>query len=244
MTVILNSHCLHGGLAEKQADRWKLSIPAGPAFPYRVAQLEDYTGLSRRRFPSRPPRTFGLRARASSGFAAGTWGFGFWNDPFGPSINPLRLLPAMPNAAWFFFASNHNYLSFRDDKPAQGFLAQAFSAPGFDARLVPAAFTLPFSRQAARRRLSGVIDEDAVAVSVDPTDWHAYRLRWSPTRCTFEVDGSVVLETSFSPRPPMGLVIWIDNQFASFTPDGRLSIGLLKSDEPAWLEAEDVELTD
>jgi len=242
MTLKLDVHCLNGGTVEKDADRWRLTIPAGPAGEYRVAQLDDYAGLPRGKFPSRPPRTLSLRARVSPGFDAGTWGFGFWNDPFGVSLRPFRPLSALPNAAWFFFASKQNYLSFRDDKPAQGFLAQVFRAQSFDVRLVPAVLAFPFARRATRRWLGRMIDEDGSALSVDPVQWHAYSLRWGEERVVFEVDGAVVLETPVSPRPPLGLVIWIDNQYAAFTPEGRMGGGILKLDAPAWLEIENVEL--
>jgi hypothetical protein len=56
------------------------------------------------------------------------------------------------------------------------------------------------------------------------------------------VDDELVLETSLSPRPPLGLVIWIDNQFAAWRPDGKIGFGVLKHTEPAWLEIEDIEL--
>lgn len=219
-----------------------LKIPAGPSGRYRLAQLEDYSGLARAKFPAHPPRTLSLRARVSAGFCAGTWGFGFWNDPYGPTLNPPRVLPALPNAAWFFHASPHNYLSFREDKPAHGFLAQTFRAPGFHPLLVPAALTLPFARQTTRRLLSRIIDEDGIALSVDPAQWHAYRLRWGQKRVIFEVDEVVVLETSVSPNPPLGLVIWIDNQYAAFTPQGKIAWGFLNCDEAAWLEIENLEL--
>jgi hypothetical protein len=242
MTLKLDPHCLNGGAVEHEAGRWRLSIPAGAAGQYRLAQLEDYGGLSRRQFPSHPPRTVSLRARVSAGFAAGTWGFGFWNDPFGASLKPFRPLPALPNAAWFFFASQHSYLSFHDDKPGYGFLAQAFRSPRFDARLIPAALALPFSRKTARRWLGRTIGEDGVALSPDATQWRAYKLGWGEKRVIFEVDDVVVLETPVSPHPPLGLVIWIDNQYAAFKLDGKIQWGILSSESPAWLEIEDVEL--
>jgi hypothetical protein len=243
MTVRLKEHFLNGGKVEKGDESWRLSIPGGSAGQYRVAQLEDYTGLPRWKFPSRPPRTFSLRARVSADFAAGTWGFGFWNDPFGGSLKSLRPLPALPNAAWFFFASHHNYLSFREGKPGNGFLAQAFRSPRFDARLIPAALSFPFSRLATRRWLGRVIGEDGTTLGTDPTEWHAYTLRWGEKRLVFEVDDIIVMETQVSPHPPLGLVIWIDNQYAAFTPDGKTAWGILKTEKPAWLEIENVELS-
>jgi hypothetical protein len=186
-----------------------------------------------------------LSARASSRSIPGTWGFGLWNDPFGLSLgfggNPFRL-PALPNAVWFFGASEENYLSFRDDKPAQGFLAQTFRAPRFHPLLLPAGLVLPFSRKVTRRLMRNVIAEDAVRLNIDTTQWHRYKLDWRKDRVSFEADDALVFESLVSPRAPLGLVIWIDNQFAAFTPEGKIGFGVLKNPEPAWLEIKDVEI--
>jgi hypothetical protein len=222
---------------------WRMEVRAGDAGQYRIAQLDDYSNLPRRRFPSHPPLTLSLSARASSNSIPGTWGFGLWNDPFGMSFgfggNPFRL-PALPNAIWFFHASEENFLSF-SDKPGNGFLAQAFHSPTFDARLIPAGLAFPFSRKTTRRWLGRVVRENGVRLSVDQTQWHSYRLEWSPTRSAFWVDNALVLETSVSPRPPLGLVIWMDNQFAAFTPEGKVGFGVLKN-EAAWIEVENLVL--
>ena len=222
---------------------WRLEIPAGETSAYRLAQLDDYGTLPRGRFPSRPPVTMSLRARASSGLIPGTWGFGLWNDPFGFSLgfggSPLRL-PALPNALWFFHASEENWLSF-SEQPGNGFLAQSFRSPLFDIRLFLTALALPFSRKAARRQLSRVIREDGVRVQADPAGWHLYRLEWSLKRVVCEVDNVRVLETSVSPRGPLGVVIWIDNQFAAFTPQGNITAGTLMG-PAAWIEIADLEI--
>jgi hypothetical protein len=44
------------------------------------------------------------------------------------------------------------------------------------------------------------------------------------------------------PRGRLGLVIWIDNQYASLPPDGHVGYGTLANDQPAWLELEDLNL--
>jgi hypothetical protein len=168
--------------------------------------------------------------------------------------SPLRL-PVLPNAVWFFGASQENYLSFRNDKPAQGFLTQTFRSSKFHPLLFLAGLILPFSRKLTRHLLSRVIEEDGVQLfsnnnrqqavsvqspSVDPTQWHRYRLEWSLKRVSFEVDEVPVFESVVSPNPPLGLVIWIDNQFAAFTPKGKIGFGVLENTEPAWLEIKDV----
>lgn len=253
---------------------WRMDIPAGDATRYRFAQLDDYTHLPRGRFPSRPTLTLSLRARASGNSIAGTWGFGLWNDPFGMSLgfggSPFRL-PALPNAIWFFHASEENWLSFGDAdsevsrlraksgptgvlrkdfalRSGNGFLAQTFRSP-----IIPSPFlalagllTLPIlatrrTRKWLRWLMSRVVREDGVRLSVDQTQWHAYRLEWSPTRSAFWVDDALVFESPVSPRPPLGLVIWIDNQFAAFTPEGKIGFGVLPGEEE-WLEVGEIEI--
>ena len=235
-----------GARVEEISGGFRLSIPSGKADQYRFAQFDDYTKIpTRSRFPLRPPVTLSLRARASSESIPGTWGFGLWNDPFGLSLgfggNPFRL-PALPNAVWFFGASEQNYLSFRDDKPAQGFLTQVFRSPRFHPSLILGGLALPFSRKMTRRMLRRVIEEDGIGLSVDPAQWHGYRLEWRETRVVFYVDDAQVLESRVSPNPPLGLVIWIDNQYAAFTPQGKIGFGVLENPEPAWLEIEELEV--
>jgi hypothetical protein len=255
----------------RDSAHYRLTIPSGKADKYRLAQLDDYTLLERRQFPHRfgegpslPLRiNLSMLARTSSDSIPGTWGFGLWNDPFGMSLGfggkPFRL-PALPNAVWFFGASEENYLSFKEPagfdtdgkstrptqparrEAANGFLAQSFCSPRFHPLLIPAGLALPFSRRMTRRLMSKVIAEDGVQLGVNPTDWHKYRLEWSPKRVLFEVDEVQVFESSVSPNPPLGLVVWIDNQYAAFTPEGKIGFGVLENSEPAWLEIKDLEI--
>jgi hypothetical protein len=87
-----------------------------------------------------------------------------------------------------------------------------------------------------------VIGEDGVRLDVDVTQWHKYRLDWREDRVSFAVDDAPVFESPVSPKPPLGLVIWIDNQYAAFTPEGKIGFGVLENPEPAWLEIKDVEI--
>jgi hypothetical protein len=227
-------------------DEYRLSISAGPANTYRLAQLDDYAKTPRSQFPLHPPLSLNVAARVSSASIPGTWGFGFWNYPFGMSLGfggTGWRLPTLPNAVWFFGASKENYLSFRDDKPAQGFLAQTFRSPGFHPRLVLAGLALPFSRKLTRRLLAKIIGEDGTRPHVDVTQWHRYSLEWRAERVAFQVDGEPVFESPISPQPPLGLVIWIDNQYAAFTPQGKIGFGVLENPEPAWLEIKDIDIT-
>jgi hypothetical protein len=226
---------------------WRLEIPAGPAGSYRLAQLDDYANLPRRSFPWQAPYNLSLRARASEASLPGTWGFGLWNDPFTLSLGfgGERRVPALPNTAWFFFASAPNYLSLRDDLPAQGRLAATFQSPRWPtALLAPAALALPLLAlppvaRLMRRLGRRVVRQDAAALQADPTEWHTYRLEWGQSSVTFWVDGNLVLETGVAPLGPLGLVIWVDNQYAAWPPSGRLSYGTLENHLQAWIEIDD-----
>jgi hypothetical protein len=228
----------------EDSSHYLLSIPSGKANEYRLAQLSDYALLPRRKFPH-TSLTLSLSARVSSNYIPGTWGFGLWNDPFGMSLGfggrPFRV-PALPNAVWYFGASDENYLSF-SDKPGNGFLAQSFRSPKFHPLLALAGLALPFSRKMTPRLISQVIDEDGIQLGVDPTDWHRYRFEWSSKRVFFEVDDVQMLASAVSPNPPLGLVIWVDNQYAAFTPEGKIRFGVLENAEPAWLEVNDLALS-
>jgi hypothetical protein len=229
---------------------WLLTLPAGPADSYRVAQLDDYRHLPRNRFRWLPPVTLSLTAQVSSPSVPGTWGFGFWNDPFSFSLGARgssRRLPALPNAAWFFYASPENHLSLRDDLPANSLLAGVFRSPLIpSAGLVPALFALPLLAIPAtarwlRRLARFVIQQDAARLDVEETQPHEYRLEWQTHAVRFDVDGQPVFETPLTPRGRLGLVIWIDNQYAAFTADGKIRFGTLP-DDAASLRITEIQL--
>jgi len=226
---------------------WHLEVPAGPEGRYRLAQLDDYTGIKRETFPWSPPVRLSLRAKASHRDLPGTWGFGLWNDPFSLSLGlggGTRRWPVLPNAAWFFFASPPNHLSLRDDLPAEGHLAATFRSPLWPSLLLalgtPAIPLLLWSPGARLVRRLGrrVVHQDAVEMSIDPLAWHSYMLTWQQESVCFQVDGDTILETSASPDGPLGLVIWIDNQYAALPSSGKLSYGTLANPEPAWVDIE------
>ena len=223
-------------VSQKGAGAWHLEVPAGPEGGYRLAQLDDYSDLRRVIFPWNPAVNLSLRAKASHRDIPGTWGFGLWNDPFSLSLGfggGTRRWPVLPNAAWFFFASTPNYLSLRDDLPAQGNLAATFHSPQWPAQLLvlgaPAMPLLLWSPGARLIRRLGrrLVHQDVVEMGIDPTVWHSYVLQWQKDSVCFQVDGDVMLETPVSPKGPLGLVIWVDNQYAALPPSGRLSYGTL-----------------
>jgi hypothetical protein len=258
---------------------WLFEIPAGEAGVYRLAQLDDYTALPRNRFPLRTPTTLSLRCRVSEPHLPGTWGFGFWNDPFAFSFGlqgTAQRLPVLPNACWFFHASAENHLSFaqevrrtkpgetinlagkdpglaanpsnqvRRTLPGNGFLAQTFCSPKIPALLLaPGILGLPllFSKTISKclRAVAGkIIGEDSLFLDIDGTQWHTYKLSWRVSGVAFSVDETVVLESPVSPCGPLGVVIWIDNQYAAWTPEGRIGFGTLQQKAAGWMEIEQV----
>jgi hypothetical protein len=242
---------------------WHLEIPAGEAGHYRLAQLDDYAGLPRGRFPLRTPATLSLRCRVAEptlapnpspsgrGGLPGTWGFGFWNDPFAFSFGlqgMAQRLPVLPNACWFFYASEENHLSFHDPLPGNGFLAQTFCSSKIPSLvLAPGILGSPllFSKTISKclRAITGkIIGEDSLSLNIDATQWHTYQLTWRESGVAFSVDEAVVFETPISPRGPLGVVIWIDNQYAAWTPEGRIGFGTLQQKAAAWMEIEQVEV--
>ena len=241
-----------GQVRETALATWHLELPTGPRSRYRLAQLDDYHAVPRSRFPWHPPFRLSLRGRASAQDLPGTWGFGLWNDPFSLSLGlggASQRFPALPNAAWFFYASPPNYLSFRNDLPAQGFLAATFRSPKLPAPLLALASpllapaVLPIGAQLIRWLLRQIIHQDAALIQADVIAWHTYTLDWQPQQVTLSIDGLFILTTPIVPHPPLSLVIWIDNQFAALPPKGRLSYGALPNPEPAWIEVELIALT-
>jgi hypothetical protein len=50
------------------------------------------------------------------------------------------------------------------------------------------------------------------------------------------------MQSAVSPRGPLGLVIWLDNQYAAWKADGRLAYGTLPTPEDCWIEIEDLKI--
>jgi hypothetical protein len=238
-----------GKICNETGERYRLTIPEGSPGNFRLAQLDDYMGLPRRRFPWRSPLTISLQARTSRPDIPGTHGFGLWNDPFSFSFGfgSSNLLPALPNAAWFFFASQPNHLSFRDDLPANGALAATFRSPRIPTWLASPGLIgaplllIPPASRLARKAASRIIRQDSAQLNHDPTEWHRYHLEWRGDRVSFYLDEQVVLVTNISPHGPLGFVLWIDNQYAAWTPEGRLKYGTLPSPS-GWLEVKNLNI--
>jgi hypothetical protein len=244
----LNLHKLisnNASLFEIDKQHFCLSIQPGSQKSYRVAQLDDYSPFARRSFPWSPPLRLHLHARITTPQVQGTWGFGFWNDPFSLSLGfggGVRKFPVLPEAVWFFFASKPNHLTLIDDLPGHGNMAMTYTSKKIHPLLLVLTTTfvpilaIPGINRKLRKLLSKIMRQDAFLINQDPTCWHQYQIDWLPCSVVYYIDNEPVFESNLSPKPPLGLVLWIDNQYMAFPPDGKLAFGVLPTIEETSLE--------
>lgn len=221
----------------------RLALPPIPA-GYADAQLDDYGQRGRASFRHRPGVALAVRARFSHAAAdlRGTAGFGFWNAPYGDATTHR---PALPQAAWFFFASPPNDLPFAPPSGHGWFAATVDVRPAALALapLAPAVLLLNQFAPLRRRLWPGLrrrLGISAAPLAVELRDWHDYRLEWRPSGGRFFVDGHLVLDSPYSPRGPLGFVCWLDNQYLVLTPRGRFRAGCLSIVDEQWLEVGDL----
>ncbi len=248
------------GLLEQRGERLRFANAPTSDSVYTNAQLDDYEGLPRRNFPWQPqpgqPVVLSLRARFSHERLAGTAGFGFWNDPsMSGGGTAVKRPPALPKALWFFYASPESNLPLAMNVPGQGWKAQTFDAqrplfyalapttpvglllmrlPLFYRRLWPVGQRALGVSEAMVAERASIGDESRFQLSA----WHDYRIEWGVERARFLVDGHSVLDCDTSPRGPLGLVIWLDNQAMVLTPRGQFRHWALASEHEQWLEVE------
>ena len=225
---------------------WRLTLPP-TAQGYADAQIDDYgTASGRGSYPWQPGTMISLRARFSHGrdSLVGTAGFGFWNAPFG---DPTVRFPALPQAAWFFFASSPSDLPFAPNGPGRGWFAATIDAGTINALLTaplaPAVLLLNQVQNLRKRIWPWLRRRLQISFAPLPspmTDWQGYELLWMPEGCTFSIGGEVVLQTAYSPRGPLGFVCWIDNQYMVATAHGRFGWGVLPTEKKQTLEVADL----
>lgn len=243
-TPVLDRLLLGTGEIHSEDGRWTLTLPRAGRAVYSDAQLHDYAGLARRDFAWRPPLAFSIRARLSPQ-TRGTAGFGFWNNP----LAPLGGIPALPQAAWFLWASPPSAMELAQDIPGYGWKAATIDAGRSAALgwapLAPAVLLAcrhPWLRRRIWPRVQRALAVDEQVLTDDPGAWHTYEIIWLRDRVFFGVDGHRVLVSRMAPRGPLGLVIWIDNQWARVTPSGSFGWGLLDTQKPQSLEWSDLRI--
>lgn len=229
----------------------RLTIPS-KARGYADAQLDDTQGLPRSGFLWRPPLRLTVRARVEPSEPPGTWGFGFWNDPFAFSLGArgaARRTPCTPRAIWFFHASPPNAFGFTSG-PTCGWRAMTIETPDIPAwALTPAALmALGLTRLPVLRRpflrfaISRVTASEAV-LDTSTGEVHEYVIGWERGFATLSVDGRRVLDAPHPPTPPLGFVAWIDNQYAVARPESGLNFGVLATPCPQSLDILSAEIT-
>jgi hypothetical protein len=215
---------------------------------YTDAQIDDYQGLSRRRFLWHPPlrltvqACFSHPAENDSAGIKGTAGFGFWNDPF---LMTGARMPALPRAVWFFYASPPSNMKLDPDTPGYGWKAATIDAMRPNALLLApvAPWAVLLMNVPTLYRLLWPIIQRAVhvkesAVNSEMTEWHTYVIEWGVQQSQFIVDGVSILKDAPSPRGPLGFVMWLDNQYMIVAPWGRFGWGLLSIPGRQWLEVD------
>jgi len=237
----------HAEVRQDEPCRWLLRVdPTHEG--YSDAQIDDCHGVPRSRFPWRPPVRLSLRARVGPDLPLGTFGFGFWNDPFSLAMGQAGAgwrLPTLPRAIWFFYGSPPNDFAFIPGQPGSGWKAMSLESPRLPALLLaPAALAgfgllqIPGLRTLAIRSALRMVTASEAPIPLVPGEWHDYVLHWKRDRSTFCVDGVPVLDAEFPPRSPLGFVAWIDNQFAVLSPRAGLRFGVIPTRTAQLLEIE------
>lgn len=237
----------YGSALLRQADgALRCVLPPGAASQYADAQITDYERPQGDAFRWRPPLRLSVRAWASAPQSEliGTAGFGFWNEPFLP-VGRLRL--RLPRAVWFFFGAPPHNMALARDVPGHGWKAATLDAgrPLALALLPLAPLGFLLMRVPALYRRLWPVAQRAIGVSeallpVDLSEPHTYSLDWLPDGVTFRVDRQIVHEATASPRGPLGLIAWMDNQYAIITPQGRIGFGVTPIPREQWLALDEI----
>jgi hypothetical protein len=250
---MLNTITMGTGRAEFDAvsGTGLLTTPASGEARYTNAQVDDYQGVRRRwfersRFQNEPPLHMSLRARASDRTPVGTLGFGFWNEPFSVSGSVL----GTPNALWYFYASPPSDMALVSGVPGWGWKAASLNTgrlPGL--LLAPAAVgaialtRVPgLGRPVMKLARRFVAAHEAILDDVMLDDWHHYELDWGPGEARFVVDGRERLRSQAPPTGRLGFVMWIDNQYAIASEQGKFGFGVLDLPRDQCLEIQDFRL--
>jgi len=219
---------------------------------YANSQVDDYRALRRHDFPWRPPLHLSLVARTSAPRPTGTFGFGFWNDPFSFSLGQggtARRLPAPPQALWFFYGSPPNDMRFLSDMPSHGWKASSLRSPSVPSILLAPAAGLAAAlaqvgvlRRPVMQMALGMVAAAEAPVEAPQDTWQRYALSWTEGEARFFVADKEILVASAPPSGPLGFVAWIDNQYAIASPEGGFKFGVLPTSSPQWLEIRELHI--
>lgn len=249
MMAALVTNEIGGGQVHHLPDGWRLALPVGTP-GYADAQLDDTSSRRRADLPHRPPTHLSLEARAFNETQAGTLGFGFWNDPFpsfGGAAGSGRFWPASPQALWFFGRWPPSDLPFAAGAQGTGWCAACIRAPSLPGlpvavlgALAAAAMAVPPLRSTVIRTFWARTSGWQHDLKPGFDQWRRYEIDWQERLIEFSVDGTKVLRVPVAMAGPLGLVIWIDNQWATFTAAHGLHFGATPLRDNAWLEIRDI----
>jgi hypothetical protein len=224
---------------ESETDSFRLKLHQNKSKKYSNAQVDDYRNLKRKDFIWSPPLHLKLKARtvidinnSSTDKLIGTAGFGFWNDPF--MMTGLRS-PALPRALWFFYSSKPSLLYLDEKQAYNDWQAMSIDAnnPRFISMLPLLGLGFPLFNFSKIRnfvwpKVKKAFKGSQQNIQLNFNQWHDYEIIWNVKSVTFLIDGNIIHYTEQSPIGPMGLVIWIDNQYLILKPTGRFGFGNLE----------------
>ena len=213
------------GEVTPSVDGWELQVSQTTAATYSNAMITTYR--SRQDFTFTSGTRLELTAHLE-GELHGTAGFGFWNHPYGLGMR-------LPRAIWFFFSSSPSEMSLAMDVPGRGFKAAVFDAQRwlFYLLLPAAPIGMLLMRFPAFYRRLWPVGQRAIGVDEAMLDGglllkpRRYTIDWNDLSVSFKIDDEMVLTTRHVPRGKLGLVAWIDNQYAVITPQGKFHFGLV-----------------
>lgn len=230
-------------ISEIAPGHWRLQV-GGTAQQYCNAQLDDYHHLQRQAFPWRPPVRLSLWAKGPAAHL-GTWGFGWWNAPYSPLTSAM---PARPASVWFFGSGKGN-MAWTPDSRAIGFKAAMLETRTWQSLLIaPFAPLIMLANRSSRisrwlwPRLMPHLRLRETMIAIPDDSWHRYQIDWLTDSVIWAVDDTIIDHTQSAPHGPLGVCIWIDNQWLTATPDGQFGWGL--SDARGTLEIRDITITD
>ncbi len=235
-----------GGRLVVMPDALRFVVAGVTTRRYANAQIDDYTGLPRERFPWRPPLRMTVVARIGTPIA-GTAGFGFWNAP----ISPLgKVLPVLPAAVWFFYASAPSDMPLARGVPGSGWKVATIDATTRQAwawapaaPLVVLMNRLPLLYRMVWPRVQRALAVSEAAIAPPDAMFREYTLEWFNGGARFFVEGQLVHEAMCAPQGPLGFVAWVDNQWLIATPDGRFGWGVHTVTGAQWMDVARVRIT-
>ena len=249
-----------GGIARVEQSVLRLELPQASRRRYSNAQIDSHRSGSQAKRLWQPPLRLEVRARTShpvqpadqvsepetgpQRYLRGTAGFGFWNEP----LTMAGGWPKLPDAVWFFAASEPSSMRLLPDSPGRGWKAQmvrshrwgAFIA-GVGAAGAIVGTWLGGSEQTALRSIQRMTGAREALLEVNTTEWHDYVIDWQADTVQYWVDGSRVLEALRPPGEPLVFVAWIDNQYAIVSPRGAIRFGLVDCGVQ-WLELDNIRI--